>query len=181
MPEIEQEVLIDLLELLQDMKKAGYVHVNPHHQSYLLTELERYTNTISKPSDVTTYFDIMSRAKTVEGFKCDFCSSWFPVLKIADEDIESLRSAVKFTQCGTNGEDSWFSPAECVEHWNTLGDSISLCWDCAEGHLISDHGLYPNYDREPIIRALMESKFDNGMDDLDAEMDKYLDEDGNIK
>jgi len=41
MPEIKQEVLIDLLELLQDMKKAGYVHVNPHHQSYLLTELER--------------------------------------------------------------------------------------------------------------------------------------------
>lgn len=149
MPEVDHDRLQEIIEFVNDL---AVEHGHATKAEEITSHLESLTNTLSKPSHVKAYKGIIAKCELWHEWGCDICDVEYPYYGIDGKYVKELRKAVgMFTFVDSGG----FSPAECTDYRNIISEHSDLCWSCAEDYLI-DNGVYPNYEREPIIKALLE-------------------------
>ena len=168
MPEIEQDRLQKIIGLLNNPQNA-----DPLDISEMILSLESLTNTRSKSHHVEAYRSIIAKCELWEQWGCDLCDVKYPCYEIAEEHTKDLRKAVgMFTFVDKDGDEEWF-PAKCTDYANIISECSDLCWSCAEDYLI-DNGVHPNYEREPIIEALLEPLTENSLGIYTEFMTEYM-------
>ena len=149
MPEVDQDRLQEIIEFIND----PVTHATKAEG--MILHLESLANTRSKSHHVEAYRSIIAKSEMWEQWSCDHCDVKYPYYEIAKEDAKDLRKAVGMWQdVDIDGEEEW-SPAKCTDYKDIISEMSDLCWSCAEDYLI-ENGVEPNYEREPIIQALLE-------------------------
>jgi hypothetical protein len=167
MPEVEQDRLQNIIELINNPKTQNV------NKNEMILHLESLANTRSKSHHVEAYRSIIAKSEIWEIWGCDHCDVKYPYYEIiAEEHAKGLREAVgMFTFVETG---NW-SPAKCTDYANIISEHSYLCWSCAEDYLI-DNGVEPNYEREPIIEALLEPLTENSLGIYTKFMTEYMEE-----
>ena len=169
MPEVEQDRLQNIIELINNPKTQNV------NKNEMIIHLERLANTLSKSHHVEAYRSIIAKCELWEQWGCALCDVKYPCYEIAKEDAKDLRKAVGMWQdVDIDGDEEWF-PAKCTDYRDIISEMSDLCWSCAEGHLM-DLGVEPNYEREPIIQALLEPLTENSLGIYTEFMTEYMEE-----
>ena len=174
MPEVDQDRLQNIIRLLSN--PIGFAEDPCCDVGEMILHLESLTNTLSKSHHVEAYRSIIAKSEIWEIWGCDLCDVKYPYYEIAEEHTKDLRKAVGMFTFVETGE---WSPAKCTDYANIISECSDLCWSCAEDYLI-DNGVEPNYEREPIIEALLEPLTEHSQGIHTEFMAEYMKERANV-